>query len=440
MSVSAVRPTVHCAPKVKLARDGKPSDITFKTKRFFSKEVDLSGEKRVIINLADVRLDDGRGAFSKIRRKVSRPKNEMEKIPVLLERLGFDPHSQEKIYTVFGKGDLDEGINVFVNRFVKKGLVTVERIGYSGKNANDPKFYLIVNELQDQGENSTFYKGFSRKGTPRAITKIKRKLIKQGAVVRITDAAQQLFVFLKLNKQQTPSYCCRVMGYEGDVKVSQFGGLDLVHFEFKKLDREQRYQFYISIFEGLSQIHRFGVHRDVKLENIVAVEDIAGDYFAKFIDFDTMLEQKKESKSGGTPIYCCPRTFLSAFQGQPFPISDKDDIWAAMYTICAVESYSIPPGERILSPEFVERFKIYHHSGRTWDARSKWIQGEIDRDEGNLFNRLKPDPAYPVDALVYETAFMDDSRGRLDADQIVVMFAEKEVSDQFTQDSIIIVE
>ena len=182
MLVSAVRSTVRCVPEVKLDRDGKLSDITLKTKSFFSKKVDLRGEKRVIINLADVRLDDGR-IFSNIRRK-----GEMQKIPILLEWLGFDNESQEKIYEQFGDGNFEVGVDRFVNHFVKKGLVTVERIGYSGKDANDPKFYLIINKLRDEGANSAFYKGFSRKGTPRAIHKKIEESVKPFQLLHLFSA------------------------------------------------------------------------------------------------------------------------------------------------------------------------------------------------------------------------------------------------------------
>ena len=435
MPVSAVRSTVRCVPVIKAARDGEePSDITFKTKKFFSKKVDLSGEKRVIINLTDVRWDHGSASLN-IRRKIFRSKNEMQKIPVLLERLGFDLESQEKIYALFGKGDVDIGVDTFIS-YIKKSLITVERVGYSGKNADDPKFYLMVNEPEGKGGNNIFYKGFSRKGTPRGITKIQRE---RKTVVKVSNAAQQLFAFLKSHKQ-IPSYCCRVIRHEGEVKVSQLGGFDLHHFDLNNLNQKQRYQFYMSIFEGLSQIHWFGVHRDVKPGNIVTAQDSKENYFAKFIDFDAMREQRGEGKGIGSVLYYCPMRFLSEIQGQAFPISDKDDIWAAMYSICEVESYWISPADRILSPEFVERFKDYHRSGHSWEERYKWIQEEIGKDEGHLFNRLKPDPAYPLDELVYETAFMDYPERRMSAQEVVMSFGKKEASDEAPQDSIEIVD
>lgn len=434
MCVSAVRSTVRCVPEVRPSRDGQPSDITFKTKSFFSKEVDLRGEKRVIINLADVRWDHG-NVFSNIRRKIFRPKNEMQKIPVLLEQLGFDFEAQKKICSLFGEGDVDAGVDRFISEFVQKGLITIERVGYSGKNADDPKFYLIVNEPKGEGGNNTFYEGFSRKGTLRGITKIKRE---RKAVVRVSNAAQQLFAFLK-SHQQIPSYCCRVIRYEGKVKVSQLGGFDLFHFDLNNLDQEQRYQFYISIFKGLAQIHWFGVHRDVKPENIVMALDSEGNYFAKFIDFDAMREQSGISKGIGTVSYYCPRRFLSETQGQAFPISDRDDTWGAMDSICEAESYWISPAESILSPEFRNRVKDYYDSGSHVNTRTAWIQEEIDKDEGNLFNRLKPNPAYPLDALVYATAFMDPER-RMGAQEVVMSFGKKEASDESSQYSVEIVD
>jgi len=287
-----------------------------------------------------------------------------------LEALGFNKEALSKIYSCLGNGNQSLGAQVFLQRLQTRkiiplfsdkkteleGLITVERIGFSKEGS--PKFYLVFNAALAAGASSAFYQGFSPRGTERAITKrmdpvyyqnplppLAQSLSKELAVPKKTDEPEKW-------QDHIPRRCSRIMNFEQGLMAAQLGrsvNADMLK-DFSPLER---YKFYLSIFEGLNVIHKYGAHGDVHLGNIVMDEN----NLALFIDFEDLSDAHPDSKAR--------------------------DVWRAMELICMVE-IKLPEKLRMLSPAFLGRF----------------LQANASKKEGNLFDGLTPNPKYPLDRLV----------------------------------------
>jgi serine/threonine protein kinase len=96
------------------------------------------------------------------------------------------------------------------------------------------------------------------------------------------------------------------------------------------------------LLSGLSHLHRKGiVHRDVKLENIVLVDEEEGSLAVRIIDFG-LAEQSTDAKKlfndcCGTPLYAAPELLRpEAVHGEGV------DIWAAGVVLYALLSGNFP--------------------------------------------------------------------------------------------------
>lgn len=337
----------------------------------------------------------------------------------VLNDLGFKPEALDNIYCCLGNGDKEQGKHRLLD-LIRDGKVTVERIGFSKEKEGRPaqaKFYMIINEVKDQGGNNQFHIGFSLKGTMRGITKEVNKSSK------VPELAEKLSSRDTFN-EHIQRRCSRIMNHEPGIKVSQLGKCNLWDLDLSQLTKSQRFRLYISIFEGLNVIHKLGVHQDVKPGNIVIDEE----YHAMFIDFDTMKKKEAStSRFSGTLIYYSPERLRKFINATPIEASKKDDIWAAMQSICELE-VQLPESERLLSEEFVQRYEEYRSTIKNMDMPNYLKRINYLGPSINLFEGLKPDPRYPLDALVYETAHTIPEN-RYTARDVLMHFSLLEVVD-----------
>ena len=356
-----------------------------------------------------------------------------EKVKGVLRDLGFTEGALERIYSYLGEGDIEEGKNKLFDLIDDK-VITVERVGFS-KPKKSPdgkkippkaKFYLMINKVNAKGGNNTFHIGFSRRGTPRGIN---RSFKADRDVSELVE---------KLSKKETfhehvnaSKHYSRIMNHELGIKASQLGKADLARFDIAALSKSRRLRLYMSLFQGLSTIHKLGVHQDVKPPNIV-VDD---DDLTMFIDFDTMKPKNEEAHSiSGTLIYYSPERLRCVINGYLHPdedhrwiVNEKDDMWAAMLSVCQIEA-KLPEAERLLSSAWVQKAKEYREAIRHCDQLIKKVIKEDkpeDRqklsdsiqsiktmldsldESGHLFKGLEGEPDRPLDALVYQLAHVE---------------------------------
>jgi len=337
----------------------------------------------------------------------------------VLKDLGFQAGALDNIYRSLGNGNEEVGKDRLLE-YIRDGKITVERIGFSKEKENQPvqaKFYIIIDEEKDKGANNQFYIGYSRSGTIRGIIKDvhgKRRVLELAEKLSSKDTFDD----------HIQRRCSRIMSHEPGVKACQLGGSNLWNLDLSKLTRSERFKLYISIFEGLNVIHKIGVHQDVKPGNIV----VDGENCAMFIDFDTIKESNKETPlRTGTLQYFSPERLRKYYDKQTIVASKMDDVWAAMLTICELEA-KLPKSERLLSDQFVNRTKEYFQTLKGLDDSSIKKRIEYLQLFNNLFYYLKPDPKYPLDAVVYETAHTNP-RERYSAAGVLMQFSQREVVD-----------
>ncbi|MBS0653568.1 MAG: hypothetical protein JSR39_08630 [Verrucomicrobia bacterium] len=337
----------------------------------------------------------------------------------VLNDLGFKPEALDNIYSHLGGGNKEDGKDRLLD-LIRDGKVTIERIGFSKEKEGHPaeaKFYMIINEVKDEGGNNQFHIGFSRKGAVRGIT---REVNKASNVPELAKKLSSNETF----HDHVERRCSRIMNDEPGIKVSQLGKCNLWDLDLSKLTKSQRFRLYISIFEGLNVIHKLGVHQDVKPGNIV-VDD---ENHAMFIDFDTLKETNEETpRFSGTLTYFSPERLRKFINATPIEASKKDDIWAAMLSICELEA-QLPESERLLSEEFVQRYEEYSSTIKNLDMPDYLKRLKFVGSSGNLFEGLKADCRYPLDALVYETAHTIPAY-RYTARDVLMHFSQLEVVD-----------
>ena len=374
-----------------------------------------------------------------------------ERVEVVLRDLGFTEGALQRIYSYLGDGDIEEGKNELFD-LIDDRVITVERVGFSKpKKSSDgkslppeAKFYLMINKVNAEGGNNTFHIGFSRQGTPRGINRSFKADRDVSKLVQNLSKKETFHEHVHASKR-----CSSVMNHEPGVKVSQLGRADLAKFDIVALSKSRRLRLYMSIIQGLNTIHKLGVHQDVKPLNIV-VDD---DDLTMFIDFDTMKPKNVEANSiSGTLIYYSPERLRCVINDYLYPNKDhrwftneKDDMWAAMLSICQIEA-RVPEKERLLSSAWIQKAKEYREAIRHCDQlikkvikknkpedhhklsdSIKSIKIMLDSldESGHLFKGLEGELNRPLDPLVYQLAHVKPQE-RYTAAAVLMNFAHLE--------------
>ncbi len=318
-----------------------------------------------------------------------------QRINEVLKSLNFSEDALNKIYSSLGEGDKRKGRKQFLN-YVRKGQITLERIGYSKneEKGKPAKFYIVIGDQKKAGGCNTFSIGFSRKGTARGILKPLQSFNPQ-----LTDHAYVI----------KGEGIASIKNFEAGVKATKLGGKDLKSTlkEISSLSKEDRLVLYGNIFSVLDEIHKKGlVHRDIKLENMVwsSEQSLTTDKRVMAIDLDYVAKQGETcSVADGTPLYFSPehmQSFVVAM-GRGYTADSKDDVWAAMLMICAIEN-EVSPNERLISQGFLDRFNAYSgiQEGRLMTIMKSRL--EHLKSSTNLFHGIEAE--YPMDCIVQKAA------------------------------------
>lgn len=277
-----------------------------------------------------------------------------------LGRLGFPSEARERIYDHFEKGKegVLEGLSL--------GTITLERVGFSKpeKGISEPKFYLIVHDKKGRGGICQFFHGYSRRGTPRAVTTY------EGLLPRDSTAAEDL----SLRSNPYHESICRLKGHEQGIKVSELGGESLYDLDIAVLSRRERWSLYMHLIWSLMNLHAAGyVHGDIKRENIVVIRDASGSIIGlRFIDLDTLAKTEGGLMKAGTSALFSPdrmRETLDSLQQQPrrgsfsTKADSQDDVWSMMGLICELELKAIKnlpdQSQALINPEILKCWDQY---------------------------------------------------------------------------------
>lgn len=272
------------------------------------------------------------------------------RVEEVLHEFGISQDALKKIYLCLG------GREVFLNRLEQREI-TIERAGFSKKGKREAKFYVVLNEAKDSGAFKTFFLGYSRQGTPRAINKVKEK------EVALPVDPQEIS-----RKDQENGHICRWMGWEPGIRIDELGGENLNQLHMRQLTEPERWTLYRSLIEGLALFAKNGwVHRDIKPDNIVVMRDPDGVILGiKFVDLDFLEKENSQAYWSGTRFYASldlMKAYLEA-RVQPaeksrrFRLDAKDDLWAAMWVIYKLEK-RLPSEKRWINSEIMDRAEEY---------------------------------------------------------------------------------
>lgn len=337
-----------------------------------------------------------------------------------LKVFGFSEEALQKIYAHFQRGR--EGIL----EGLENGTIQLHRIGFSKpeKGIPEPKFYLVIQDQEDEGAVNKFFRGYSRKGTSRAITTYNP--IEKVSIEPVED----------LSRSSNPYHecICRVQGHERGIKVSELGGENLFQLDIAIFPKRERWALYMHLIWLLMNLHASGyAHGDIKLENIVIVKDDFGQIVGlKFIDLDTLVKPGNEILSA-TLAYCPPdqiKGCLREWQTSKtlrLVARTEDDIWAMMGLICELEWKAVSndvdlESKALISPRILQHWNQYIEE--MFDQTPK-NQAEIDPFlqqgvarfnaqfpglEGSFFEGLED--GYPLDPLmVAMSGLKSEARG-----------------------------
>lgn len=343
----------------------------------------------------------------------------------------FSDIAMKSIFFNLGDSNLKRGEEKF-KKLVEEGSITLERVGFSRKRKDGdgtslPRFYLIINEIKDNGAFSSFHEGFTHNGKKIAVT---RNIEQQNDPV-LNEGIGKAHDLSKKDEKRIYSqgqFISHVKSFEDGVKIGELGSenLSMCLAQGISLSKIDRLIIYRGILEGLDFIHKNGlVHRDIKLENIVLIRNerrhIIG---VKIIDFDFLVEDNSFARGVcGTPIYYSYQ-LLQQFQRGSHQFShqsihsSKEDIWAAMYLICRIEN-QMPSSKRIVSDEFISRFSEYARfvgSGDMIKDRLRFLKICYDTPSQNLFHDLKC--VTFMDHFIYRMGSIS-SEGRISGSQLV---------------------
>lgn len=345
-------------------------------------------------------------------KSVSQAANQHE-LTKTLEDLGFKEGAFDKICEYIGNGKAEKGKKQLF-QYIQEEKVTIERIGYSKKNngqEKEAKFYLVFNNIEKKGGNNSFRIGFSRAGKARAILRRERNH-DVPELAKILSDKETFSSHIQMR-------CSRIMNSERGIKAAQLGKCDLKSFDLATLSKFERFNLYISIFEGLNVIHKIAVHQDVNPKNIVVDEN----NLALFIDLDTMKKEgDKNTSQCGTIAYYSPERLEKYISGETIMASGKDDIWAAMLCICALEA-ALPDNMRMISNAYIRRYweyaiPLHHKLPNRYEQKIKFLKGKGE----NLFSGIKSNPKRPLDEVVYKTAYIDPNK-RYNALEVLMEFS-----------------
>ncbi len=330
------------------------------------------------------------------------------------------------------------------------GKISIERVGWRKAGAED-KYYLIIRDPKEEGGLSVLVSGYSRRGSPRAVTIRKGNnentacLRKRSQRLNKRDLIrnQNLELAKLLTKENAPNVC-QMMSYEDGIKVSRLGDMDINQLNLEKLTKMQRLNLYRSLFKGIFQMHSLGLcHRDLKCENVVVHINEEEEPIAWIIDFLDFLEEEGKNRLG-TPIigtYCmwspdCVAAYEKWKEQSKQPVQErtavalanpKDDVWAAMLIICELES-PLTEQHRMLSPELIEVFEEYKRTVMDIDEDIEDLlehfHNYFKTHPNNLFDAKRASiTEYPLDCLIYQMGSMRSER-RLSSKEVLEWLPE----------------
>lgn len=286
-----------------------------------------------------------------------------KELKILFKALGFQEEALRRIYLDLG-GDIDTGKKI-LHKKIKEHSITLERVGFSKaqnregsakEKANEPKFYLMVSETEQEGAYNTFHIGYSRKGTGRAVTRSKEGDCK---VFAEAHAHAQ-----KLSQEPLNPGICRIKNSEPAIKVSELGGCSLDKLNYESLSKGDIWNLCGYVAEALANLHERGlVHGDLKPQNIVALFDEKGKICgARLIDLDSLTAFGETIPTGTLSAYS-PSRLLARNERRSFKADPSDDIWAFMITLCYLEASHVYKGKsqqkELISNPFIKTFFSY---------------------------------------------------------------------------------